>query len=175
MRGVVRARLDRGERPVVGGGIPIAGDEREVSGQHLARDLDRGCRASRAIVASIGGAPISASASFCIATLAMTERALAAARVLVIDELGYLPMDATSAHWIFQIVSRRYERGSIVLTSNRGFGDWGAVFADQVVASAILDRLLHHATVVNVKGQSFRMRAHVPSPGSAREGAAMLG
>ena len=92
--------------------------------------------------------------------------------VLVIDELGYLPMDATSAHWIFQVVSRRYERGSIVLTSNRGFGDWGQVFADQVVASAILDHLLHHATVVNIKGQSYRMRAHVPS---GREGAAMLG
>ncbi len=92
--------------------------------------------------------------------------------VLVIDELGYLPMDATSAHWIFQVVSRRYERGSIVLTSNRGFGDWGQVFADQVVATAILDRLLHHATVVNIKGQSYRMRAHVPL---AREGAAMLG
>ena len=92
--------------------------------------------------------------------------------VLVIDELGYLPMDATSAHWIFQVVSRRYERGSIVLTSNRGFGDWGQVFADQVVATAILDRLLHHATVVNIKGQSYRMRAHVPS---AREGDAMLG
>jgi DNA replication protein DnaC len=95
--------------------------------------------------------------------------------VLVIDELGYLPMDATSAHWIFQVVSRRYERGSIVLTSNRGFGDWGQVFADQVVAGAILDRLLHHATVVNIKGQSYRMRAHVPSAGSGREGAAMLG
>ena len=92
--------------------------------------------------------------------------------VLVIDELGYLPMDATSAHWIFQVVSRRYERGSIVLTSNRGFGDWGQVFADGVIAGAILDRLLHHATVVNIKGQSYRMRAHVPT---AREGAAMLG
>ncbi len=91
--------------------------------------------------------------------------------VLVIDELGYLPMDATSAHWIFQVVSRRYERGSIVLTSNRGFGDWGQVFADQVVATAILDRLLHHATVVNIKGQSYRMRAHVP-PG--REASPML-
>ncbi len=92
--------------------------------------------------------------------------------VLVIDELGYLPMDAASAHWIFQVVSRRYERGSILLTSNRGFGDWDAVFADQVVATAILDRLLHHATVINIKGQSYRMRAHVPS---AEEGSAMLG
>ena len=92
--------------------------------------------------------------------------------VLVIDELGYLPMDAASAHWIFQVVSRRYERGSIVLTSNRGFGDWDAVFADGVVATAILDRLLHHATVINIKGQSYRMRAHVPA---AEEGSAMLG
>jgi DNA replication protein DnaC len=80
--------------------------------------------------------------------------------VLVVDELGYLPMDQTSAHWIFQVVSRRYERGSIVLTSNRGFSDWGQVFADQVVAAAILDRLLHHATVVNIKGKSYRMRRH---------------
>lgn len=80
--------------------------------------------------------------------------------VLVIDELGYLPMDQAAANWIFQVVSRRYERGSIVLTSNRGFSDWGSVFADQVVAAAILDRLLHHATVINVKGKSFRMRRH---------------
>jgi DNA replication protein DnaC len=99
-------------------------------------------------------------------------RTYAGPSVLVIDELGYLPMDATSAHWIFQVVSRRYERGSIVLTSNRGFGDWGAVFADGVVATAILGRLLDHATVVNIRGQSYRMRAHVPS---GREGAAMLG
>ena len=92
--------------------------------------------------------------------------------VLVIDELGYLPMDATSAHWIVQAVSRRYERGSIVLTSNRGFGDWSAVLADGVAATVILDRLLHHATVVNIRGGSYRMRAHVPS---GAEGAAMLG
>lgn len=58
------------------------------------------------------------------------------------------------------MVSRRYERGSIVLTSNRGFSDWGAVFADQVVAAAILDRLLHHATVGDIKGKSYRMRGH---------------
>ena len=78
----------------------------------------------------------------------------------MVDELGYLPMDQTSANWIFQVVSRRYERGSIVLTSNRGFSDWGAVFTDQVVAAAILDRLLHHATVINIKGRSYRMRRH---------------
>jgi len=80
--------------------------------------------------------------------------------VLVVDELGYLPMDQQSAHWIFEVVTRRYERGSIILTSNRGFAEWGQVFTDAVVASAILDRLLHHATVVNIKGKSYRMRAH---------------
>ena len=80
--------------------------------------------------------------------------------VLVVDELGYLPLDQASANWIFQVVSRRYEKGSVLLTSNRGFGDWGQVFADAVVASAIVDRLLHNATVLNVRGRSYRMRAH---------------
>ena len=80
--------------------------------------------------------------------------------VLVIDELGYLPMDQTSASWIFQVVSRRQDRGSIVLTSNRGFGDWNQIFADSVVASAIVDRLLGNATVINIKGHSYRMRSY---------------
>jgi DNA replication protein DnaC len=69
-------------------------------------------------------------------------------------------MDKQSAHWLFEVVSRRYERGSIVLSSNRGFSEWGQVFADPVVATAILDRLLHYATVINIKGRSYRMRAH---------------
>jgi len=78
--------------------------------------------------------------------------------VLVIDELGYLPMDATSAHWIFQVVSRRYERGSIVLTSNLPFSGWGGVFGDQVVAAAMIDRIVHHADVLTLKGASYRLR-----------------
>jgi DNA replication protein DnaC len=79
--------------------------------------------------------------------------------VLVVDELGYLPMDQNSANWIFQVVSRRYEKGApIILTSNRGFSEWGQVFADQVVAAAIVDRLLHNAVVVNIRGRSYRMR-----------------
>jgi DNA replication protein DnaC len=79
--------------------------------------------------------------------------------VLVIDELGYLPLDQASANWIFEVVSRRYEKGSpIILTSNRGFSDWGQVFTDQVVATAIVDRLLHHAVVINIRGRSYRMR-----------------
>ena len=66
---------------------------------------------------------------------------------------------------LFQVVSRRYEKSSpIVLTSNRGFSDWGQVFADQVVASAIVDRLIHNAVVVNIRGRSYRMRAHQDAP-----------
>ena len=89
--------------------------------------------------------------------------------VLVIDELGYLPMDPASANWIFQVVSRRYERSSpIILTSNRGFSDWGQVFADQVVATAIVDRLLHNAVVINIRGRSYRMRNYQEDTLSAR-------
>ena len=94
--------------------------------------------------------------------------------VLVIDELGYLPLDQPSANWIFQVVSRRYDRGSIILTSNRGFGDWGQVFAGPVVAAAIVDRLLHRATVLNIRGRSYRMRAYQAEAPAAKGGAATL-
>jgi DNA replication protein DnaC len=101
--------------------------------------------------------------------------------VLVIDELGYLPLDQASANWIFQVVSRRADKGSIILTSNRGFGDWGQVFADPVVASAIIDRLLGTATVLNIRGRSYRMRSYQESPadnpaekGGAAKAAAMI-
>lgn len=93
-------------------------------------------------------------------------RTLLRPTVLLIDELGYLPMDQASANWIFQIVSRRYERqGPIILTSNRGFADWGQVFSDQVVATAIVDRLLHNAVVINIRGRSYRMRNYQEDPG----------
>jgi DNA replication protein DnaC len=80
--------------------------------------------------------------------------------VLAIDELGYLPLGQASATWIFQVVSRRADRGAIILTSNRGFGDWQQVFADPVVAAAIVDRLLGNASVLNIRGRSYRMRAY---------------
>ena len=104
-------------------------------------------------------------------TAAYKMRTYTGPSVLVIDELGYLPLDQTSANWIFQVVSRRYERGSIVLTSNRGFADWSQVFADQVVAGAIVDRLLHNATVLNVRGHSYRTRNYVDAQ-KAKGGAA---
>jgi DNA replication protein DnaC len=80
--------------------------------------------------------------------------------LLIIDELGYLPMDQAAANWIFHVVTKRYERGSIILTSNRGFGDWGQIFNEPVVAAAIVDRLLHNATVLNIRGHSYRMRGY---------------
>jgi DNA replication protein DnaC len=81
-------------------------------------------------------------------------------QLLIIDELGYLPMPAEAASHLFQVISRRYEHGSIILTTNRGIADWGAIFDDTTVAAAILDRLLHHATVLTITGDSYRMRRH---------------
>jgi DNA replication protein DnaC len=79
-------------------------------------------------------------------------------KLLVIDELGYLPLEPDAAHLFFQLVSRRYERGSVLITSNRPVGEWGTVFGDSVVATAILDRLLHHSHVVTIRGDSYRLR-----------------
>ncbi|NLF16607.1 MAG: ATP-binding protein [Lentisphaerae bacterium] len=79
-------------------------------------------------------------------------------KLLIVDELGYLPFDPNAAHLFFQLVSRRYERGSMLLTSNRSVGEWGAVFGDAVVATAILDRLLHHSHVLTIRGDSYRLR-----------------
>jgi DNA replication protein DnaC len=101
-------------------------------------------------------------------TVAYTLRTYLSPSVLVIDELGYLPLDQASATWIFQVVSRRADRGSIILTSNRGFADWGQVFADPVVAAAIVDRLLGTASVLNIRGRSYRMRAYqAQQPGAS--------
>jgi DNA replication protein DnaC len=79
-------------------------------------------------------------------------------RLLIVDELGYLPFEANAAHLFFQLVSRRYERGSLLVTSNRSVGEWGTVFGDPVVATAILDRLLHHSHVLTIRGDSYRLR-----------------
>lgn len=80
-------------------------------------------------------------------------------RLLIIDEVGYLPLDQEEASLFFQIISKRYEKGSIILTSNKSFSDWGEIMAgDTTIASAILDRLLHYSTVINIKGESYRLK-----------------
>jgi DNA replication protein DnaC len=81
-----------------------------------------------------------------------------APKVLVIDEMGYLPLDDLGATIFFQLVSARYERGSIILTSNKSYGDWGSIFGDPIIATAILDRLLHHSTTINIRGESYRLK-----------------
>jgi DNA replication protein DnaC len=79
-------------------------------------------------------------------------------KLLILDEFGYLPFEPAAAHLLFQLISRRYERGSILITSNRAVGEWGTVLGDQVVATAILDRLLHHSHVLTIRGDSYRLR-----------------
>jgi DNA replication protein DnaC len=85
-------------------------------------------------------------------------RRLSKFQLLVIDEIGYLPFDELGAHCFFQLISRRYERGSIIFTSNKSYGEWGEIFKDHVIAAAILDRVLHHCTTVNIKGDSYRLK-----------------
>jgi DNA replication protein DnaC len=84
--------------------------------------------------------------------------------VLVLDEVGYLPCDRAAANMVFQLVSRRYERGTIILTSNKAFSEWGQVFTDEVLATAILDRLLHHCDVVAINGPSYRLKDRTLTP-----------
>lgn len=79
-------------------------------------------------------------------------------KLLIIDELGYLPFDPKASHLFFQLISRRYEKGSVLITSNRSIGEWGEVFGDSVVATAILDRLLHHSHIVTIRGESYRLK-----------------
>ena len=80
-------------------------------------------------------------------------------RLLIIDEVGYLPFDADTANLFFQLIAARYEQGSILVTSNMPFGRWGEIFADDIVASAMIDRLVHHAEVLTLTGDSYRTRA----------------
>ena len=78
--------------------------------------------------------------------------------LLVVDEVGYIPFEPEAANLFFQLVSARYERASLIVTSNKPFGRWGEVFGDDVVAAAMIDRLVHHANVVALKGDSYRLR-----------------
>ena len=104
-----------------------------------------------------------------IASLAKAEREgclrerirwLARSALLIVDEIGYLPVIPGGGNLFFQLVNARYEKGAMILTSNRGFAEWGEVFGDPVVATALLDRLLHHAIVIQIEGSSYRLRQH---------------
>jgi len=85
-------------------------------------------------------------------------RNLSKFHLLIIDEMGYLPFNDYGAHCFFQLISRRYENAATIFTSNKSFGEWGDIFRDHVIASAILDRILHHCVTVNIKGDSYRLK-----------------
>jgi DNA replication protein DnaC len=92
--------------------------------------------------------------------LAQRLRFLARQALLIVDEIGYLPLGTGGANLFFQLVNARYEKGAMILTSNRSFKEWGELFGDPVVATALLDRLLHHAVVIPIEGNSYRLREH---------------
>jgi DNA replication protein DnaC len=87
-------------------------------------------------------------------------KAFLSASLVIVDEVGYLPVDSREAYLFFQFISYRYEKSSTILTSNKSFVDWQELFGDAVIASAILDRLLHHSRVINIKGHSYRLKDH---------------
>ena len=78
--------------------------------------------------------------------------------LLIIDELGYLPLDIQGAKLLFELVESKYEHSSIIVTSNRSFNEWNKIFTDEVIAYAVLDRLVHHSTIINIRGKSYRLR-----------------
>lgn len=92
--------------------------------------------------------------------LARRLRVLSHPALLVVDEIGYLPVNRDGAVLFFQLINARYEHASTVLTSNKGFEEWGEILGDEVMASALIDRLMHHCHVVNIRGNSYRMREH---------------
>ena len=101
-------------------------------------------------------------------------------KVLVLDEIGYLPLSRDDASLLFRLVARRYEKASMILTSNKSFVDWGDIFGDAVLATAILDRLLHHSTTINIKGESYRLKSKrkagiLSAPVKEEEGKAATG
>ena len=87
-------------------------------------------------------------------------KAYLSASLVIVDEAGYLPVDSREAYLFFQFISYRYEKSSTIITSNKSFGDWQELFGDAVIASAILDRLLHHCRVINIRGHSYRLKEH---------------
>ncbi len=95
-----------------------------------------------------------------------TLRAYLKPELLIIDEIGYTQLHAENANSLFDLITARYERGSIILTSNLSFNDWGTLLGDEVLATAMLDRLLHHAEVITINGRSYRMRDHIENESS---------
>ena len=132
-----------------------------VGKTHLAVGVGRGAILSGYTVLFTSAAALVASLAKAHRTGQLEEQLVhyTKPKLLIVDELGYLPLEVEASHLFFQLVSRRYERGGLLLTSNRPVIEWGRIFGDDVVATAILDRLLHHSHVITIRGESFRLRA----------------
>lgn len=102
-------------------------------------------------------------------TLASKLKSLCRYKLLIIDEIGYLPLDINGANLFFQLIAKRYEKSSTIFTSNKTFSSWGEIFSDNTIAAAILDRILHHCTVVNIKGESYRLKERKEFMGNNRK------
>jgi DNA replication protein DnaC len=90
--------------------------------------------------------------------LAKRMQQLCKPKVLLLDEMGYLPLERQVATFLFQLAAKRYEQGAIILSRNKSVSEWGELFTDQVLATALLDRLLHHSSIINIRGQSYRLK-----------------
>ena len=101
--------------------------------------------------------------------LAQRMRTLTFSSLMIIDEIGYLPISRVGAMLFFQVIARRYEHASTILTSNKGFEEWGEIFGDEVMAAALIDRLLHHCHIVNIRGNSYRLREHAELRSALRQ------
>ena len=133
---------------------------RGVGKTHLAVAIGRGAILSGYTVLFTTAAALVASLAKAHLTGRLEEQLLnyTKPKLLIVDELGYLPLEVDAAHLFFQLVNRRYERGGFLVTSNQPVGEWGRVFGDDVVATAILDRLLHHSHVITIRRESYRLR-----------------
>jgi DNA replication protein DnaC len=131
-----------------------------VGKTHLAVGLGRAAIARGFSTLFVSAAALVANLAQAHREGSLDERILfdAKPKLLIVDELGYLRFAKDAAHLFVQLIARRYEKGAILLTSNRSVGEWGDVFGDAVVATAILDRLLHHSHVVTIRGESYRLR-----------------
>jgi DNA replication protein DnaC len=141
---------------------------------HLSVGLGiRACQAGhRVLFATAAGWVARLASAHAAGRLEMELTKLARVPLLIVDEVGYIPFEAEAANLFFQLVSSRYERASLIVTSNKPFGRWGEVFGDEVVAAAMIDRLVHHAEVVSLKGDSYRLKdrdlGRVPAAAASR-------
>ncbi len=127
---------------------------------HLSVGLGiRACQAGhRVLFATAAGWVARLASAHAAGRLEMELTKLSRIPLLIVDEVGYIPFEAEAANLFFQLVSSRYERASLIVTSNKPFGRWGEVFGDEIVAAAMIDRLVHHAEVVSLKGDSYRLK-----------------